>query len=110
MSDLTDICEALRFVEDRSKRSSVLESLLMGVDIPECVYLPLCKSTEPFQRVLKITANEAKAFSTKVRCVRTNYVLCIPGGGESEHGVCSGTKVLQHRGHTVDVTYLALVE
>ncbi|CAM9635430.1 unnamed protein product, partial [Sphacelaria rigidula] len=67
VSDLTDICEALRFVEDRSKRSSVLESLLMGVDIPECVYLPLCKSTEPFQRVLKITANEAKAFSTKVR-------------------------------------------
>lgn len=67
VSDLTDICEALRFVEDRSKRSSVLETLLMGVDIPECVYLPLCKSTEPFQRVLKITANEAKAFSTKVR-------------------------------------------
>lgn len=73
MSSLTDICEALRFVEDRSKRPGVLEALLMGVEIPECVYLPLCRSTEPFQRVLKITANEAKAFSTKVCFVRVYF-------------------------------------
>lgn len=66
MSDLTDVCEALRFIDDRSKRGEMLESLLMEVNIPECGYLPLCRSTEQFQRVLKITSNEAKAFSTKV--------------------------------------------
>lgn len=79
MSDLTDICETLRFVEDRSKRGGVLESLLMAVNLPECGYLPLCKSTEPFQRVLKITANEAKAFSTKVGRRRRWGVV---GGGK----------------------------
>lgn len=74
VSDLTDVCEQLRFVEDRSKRGAMLESLLMKVHVPECSYLPLCRSTEPFQRVLKITANEAKAFSTKVYCCRDTAV------------------------------------
>lgn len=67
VSDLTDVCEALRFVEPRSERGPKLEELLMKVKIPECGYLPLCRSTQPFQRVIKITANEAKAFNTKVR-------------------------------------------
>ncbi|CAM9351074.1 unnamed protein product, partial [Laminaria digitata] len=67
VSDLTDVCETLRFLDDRSKRNEMLESLLRTVHIPECGYLPLCRSTEPFQRVIKITANEAKAFSTKER-------------------------------------------
>lgn len=66
VSDLTDVCEALRFVEPRSERGPKLEELLMKVKIPECGYLPLCRSTEPFQRVIKITPNEAKAFNTKV--------------------------------------------
>lgn len=66
VADLTDICEALRFEEDRSKRGALLESLLQEVNIPECGYLPLCRSTEPFHRVIKITPDEAKAFSTKV--------------------------------------------
>lgn len=67
VSDLCDVCESLRFEEDRSKRGEMLESLLAKVHIPACGYLPLCRSTEPFQRVLRITPNEAKAFSTKVR-------------------------------------------
>ncbi|CAM9124180.1 unnamed protein product [Ectocarpus sp. 12 AP-2014] len=67
VSDLTDVCEALRFVEPRSDRGPKLEALLMKVKIPECAYLPLCRSTEPFQRVIKITPNEAKAFNTKER-------------------------------------------
>lgn len=66
---MTDVCEALRFVEPRSERGRKLEELLMKVKIPECGYLPLCRSTEPFQRVIKITPNEAKAFNTKVRWV-----------------------------------------
>ena len=72
MSDLTDVCEALRFLDDRSKRNEMLEALLRKVHIPECGYLPLCRSTEPFQRVIKITANEAKAFSTKVSLILNN--------------------------------------
>eukprot|EP00752_Nemacystus_decipiens_P003913 g3587.t2 len=67
VSDLTDVCEALRFVEPRSERGPKLEELLMKVKIPECGYLPLCRSTQPFQRVIKITPNEAKAFNTKER-------------------------------------------
>lgn len=79
MSDLTDVCEVLRFVEDRSKRSSMLGSLLGTVHVPECAYLPLCRSTEPFQRVLKITSNEAKAFSTKVLLL--SYGVAYEEGG-----------------------------
>eukprot|EP00903_Cladosiphon_okamuranus_P005725 g5683.t1 len=67
VTDLTDVCEALRFVEPRSERGAKLEELLMKVKIPECGYLPLCRSTQPFQRVIKITPNEAKAFNTKER-------------------------------------------
>ncbi|CAM9872905.1 unnamed protein product, partial [Hapterophycus canaliculatus] len=67
VSDLTDVCEALRFVEPRSERNPKLEALLMKVKVPECAYLPLCRSTEPFQRVIKITPNEARAFNTKAR-------------------------------------------
>lgn len=67
---MTDVCEALRFVEPRSERGPKLEELLMKVKIPECGYLPLCRSTHAFQRVIKITPNEAKAFNTKVRKTR----------------------------------------
>lgn len=73
MSDLTDVCEALRFLEDRSKRNEMLEALLRKVHIPECGYLPLCRSTEPFQRVIKITANEAKAFSANI-CMKPSNI------------------------------------
>lgn len=66
MSDMTDVCETLRFEEDRSKRGALLEELLSKVHIPDCAYLPLCRSTDAFQRVLRITPGEAKAFSTKV--------------------------------------------
>jgi hypothetical protein len=31
-------------------------------------YLPLCKSTDLFLKVLRITPKEAKPFSTKARC------------------------------------------
>ena len=77
VSDLTDVCETLRFLDDRSKRNEMLESLLSKVHIPECCYLPLCRSTEPFQRVIQITANEAKAFSTKVWVVLAPKIACL---------------------------------
>lgn len=76
MSDLTDICEALRFVENRSQRGGVLETLLSSVHVPDCAYLPLCRSTDAFQRVLRITPGEAKAFSTKVIEPRAAHSFC----------------------------------
>ncbi len=35
--------------------------------IPEDVFIPLCKSVDPYQRILRIVPGEAKAFSTKER-------------------------------------------
>ncbi|CAM9149316.1 unnamed protein product, partial [Phaeothamnion confervicola] len=65
---LTDICEELRFVEDRSVRTVELEKHIKDLQIPSLCYLPLCKSTDPFKKVLRIPPGEAKAFSTKARC------------------------------------------
>eukprot|EP01084_Bolivina_argentea_P055401 101583_1 len=65
--DLTDICENLRFVENRSARSGLLEKQLQDIMIPEDVFVPLCKSVDPYQRILRIVPGEAKAFSTKER-------------------------------------------
>lgn len=70
-------------MEPRSERGPKLEELLMKVKIPECGYLPLCRSTEPFQRVIKITPNEAKAFNTKVRWADRR-------GIEGTHGTVQG--------------------
>ncbi|CAM9845185.1 unnamed protein product [Discosporangium mesarthrocarpum] len=66
--ELTNICEELRYQEDRSLRGALLEELLQQTSIPACSYLPLCKSTDPFRKVIRPTPNEAKAFSTKERC------------------------------------------
>jgi hypothetical protein len=64
---LTDICEELRFVEDRASRAGLLEERLQALEIPKDVFLPLCKSTDSFKRVLRITPKEARPFSTKAR-------------------------------------------
>ena len=75
---MTDVCETLRFEEDRSKRKALLDDLLPKLHIPDCAYLPLCRSTEAFQRVLRITPGEAKAFSTKVVYFICYNLLCTP--------------------------------
>ena len=40
----------------------------MEVKLPAAAYLPLCKSTDPWLRILRIIPEEARAFSTKARC------------------------------------------
>jgi len=64
---LTNLCEELRFV-DRSKRKEELRARLAKMSIPGCVYIPLCSSTDPWERILGVLPEESTAFSTKERC------------------------------------------
>jgi phosphatidylinositol 4-kinase len=65
---LTDICEELRFIVNVADRGPLLEKRLQEVSIPPVAYLPLVQSTDLFRRILKITPNESRPFSTKARC------------------------------------------
>lgn len=67
--NLTDICEELRFVQNREARLPLLEKRLHEIQLPSTAYLPLCKSTDIFRTVIAIAKGEAKAFSTKARCL-----------------------------------------
>jgi hypothetical protein len=53
---------------DRPIRTKCLKDALSKVRVPEAAYLPLCKSTDPWLRILRIIPEEARAFSTKARC------------------------------------------
>uniref|UniRef100_A0A7S1UDQ2 PI3K/PI4K catalytic domain-containing protein n=1 Tax=Phaeomonas parva TaxID=124430 RepID=A0A7S1UDQ2_9STRA len=64
---LTNICEDLRFVEV-PKRDGLLVEALKTVVIPDPCYLPLCKSSDAWARVLRITPGDHHAFSTRARC------------------------------------------
>ncbi len=52
-------------------------SQLQGITIPEDVFLPLCKSVDPYQRIMRIVPGEAKAFSTKERVPTLIMVRCL---------------------------------
>ncbi|GBG27038.1 Phosphatidylinositol 4-kinase [Hondaea fermentalgiana] len=64
---LTDICEELRF-EDRGERKTKLRARLAKLEIPGCVYIPLCGSTEAWERIVRVIPEQSTAFSTKERC------------------------------------------
>lgn len=53
---------------DRPIRTKALKERLPSVKVPPAAYLPLCKSTDPWSRVLGLIPEEARAFSTKARC------------------------------------------
>jgi PH domain len=71
---LTDIAEELRFLE-RDERKKVAPGLLKDLDIPKCVYLPLCNSSDTWRRVCKAIPEHTKVFSTKARCPMIMYFL-----------------------------------
>ena len=64
---ITDICEELRFV-NRADRQIMLQKKMVGLRIPGCVYMPLCCSTDPWERIVATIPEECHAFSTKERC------------------------------------------
>jgi PH domain len=84
---LTDIAEELRFLE-RDERKKVAPGLLKDLEIPKCVYLPLCNSSDTWRRVCKAIPEHTKVFSTKARCPMIMYFLARfgeepPRGGPS---------------------------
>ena len=58
---LCDICEDMRFV-DRPKRKVMLKKLMHGLQIPGCVYLPLCRSTDQWRRVISVLPRKRTRF------------------------------------------------
>jgi hypothetical protein len=64
---LCDIAEELRF-EPRSERKVLAPQLIADTPIPPCAYVPMCKSTDRWQRVVRMLPQEARVFSTKERC------------------------------------------
>lgn len=53
VQQLTDIAELLRFVEPGA-RADLLKSRLSDLEIPPCVYLPLCRSTNIWHQVTHV--------------------------------------------------------
>ncbi|GMI23871.1 hypothetical protein TeGR_g935, partial [Tetraparma gracilis] len=64
---LCDIAEELRF-EPREDRKKLAPELIAETPIPPCAYVPMCKSTDQWQRVVRNLPNECRVFSTKERC------------------------------------------
>jgi hypothetical protein len=67
ITNLTNICERLRFKE-RGVRRYFLKRDMHELAIPPFAYIPLFNSTEPFQTILKTLPKECHAFNTKARC------------------------------------------
>ncbi len=64
---LTDICEEMRFIDPKDRKPE-LKVRLDNLSIPGCVYLPLCKSTDPWSRVVRVISEKGHPFSTRKRC------------------------------------------
>jgi len=63
---LTDICDALRYV-DRAQRKPMLKEALCRLTVPPFCYIPLCKSTDTWKYILQTSPDECHAFTTKAR-------------------------------------------
>lgn len=71
---LTDIAEELRF-EERDDRKKLAPIKMRELQIPACVYLPLCNSSDTWKRVCKAIPEPTKVFSTKERCPMIMFFL-----------------------------------
>lgn len=64
---MTNIAEELRF-KDPQKRKHVVGGLIQKLNIPSCVYVPLCNSSDIWRRVHIPIAKETRVFNTNERC------------------------------------------
>ena len=85
---LTDIAEELRFrvPADRKKKAP---KMLKHLEIPPCVYVPLCNSTDIWRRVSMSMYKDTRVFNTNERCPVIMYFLATRGelpGGKTKHG------------------------
>lgn len=67
IQSLTEISEKLRGLE-RGVRKHFLKRDLSTLSIPPFAYIPLCRSVEVWESVVRVVAGESRAFSTKARC------------------------------------------
>mmetsp|Transcript_6237 Transcript_6237/g.8982 ORF Transcript_6237/g.8982 Transcript_6237/m.8982 type:complete len:901 (-) Transcript_6237:204-2906(-) len=65
--DVCDIAERLRF-KDRAERKVLAPEYMDELNIPECVYVPLCNSTDIWRRIDRPISKDVKVFNTKERC------------------------------------------
>lgn len=66
ITNLTNICERLRFV-DRTMRRQFLQRDMKVLVVPPLVNVPLCNSQDAFECILRALPLEGHAFSTKAR-------------------------------------------
>lgn len=67
LTDITDICERLRFI-DRPLRMGFMKRDIKKLQIPPFAYIPLMDSTDTFSYCLRAIPSKAYAFRTKARC------------------------------------------
>jgi phosphatidylinositol 4-kinase A len=75
---LTDVAENLRFLAP-SDRKKTAPSMMQALDVPECVYSPLCNSTDIFRRIHSTIFKDTRVFNTKARCPVIMYFLGVRG-------------------------------
>jgi hypothetical protein len=75
---LTDIAEELRFKvpADRKKKAP---KMMKHMEIPPCVYVPLCNSTDTWRRVTATLYKDTRVFNTNERCPVIMYFLATRG-------------------------------
>lgn len=86
---LTDIAEELRFFE-KADRKKLAPGKMKELHIPDCVYSPLCNSSDKWRRVYKSIPDQTKVFSTKARCPTIMYFLAR--FGEEGRKVTAGSR------------------
>lgn len=92
--NLCGVAENLRFHE-RDERKKHAPGLMEELQIPECVYLPLCNSTDTWRRVDKTLAKETRVFNTNERCPTLMYFLSTRGEGK-EKNIDNATFLFEH--------------
>jgi phosphatidylinositol 4-kinase A len=75
---LTDIAEDLRFLE-AGDRKKTAPTMMQALDVPTCVYSPLCNSTDIFRRIHSTIFKDTRVFNTKERCPVIMYFLGVRG-------------------------------
>jgi phosphatidylinositol 4-kinase len=75
---LTDIAEDLRFLEP-SERKKAAPAMMQALEVPTCVYSPLCNSTDIFRRINSTIFKDTRVFNTKERCPVIMYFLGVRG-------------------------------
>lgn len=76
--NLTNVAEDLRFME-RDERKKAAPGLTAKLEIPSCVYVPLCNSSDTWRRVCSIVSKETRVFNTNERCPVVMYFFTRRG-------------------------------